>query len=169
MCIRDREGYARFSLLGGVAARTLPGREVYLLTEGEPLYGVIACLPPHVLSAEQREQTIEVKDMYIDLGLDEAQAKARVPLGTPGVFRGNAEVLNGQYICGKALDDKACVATILDAVSKMCIRDRYTAAWTLSSPSAMESRMPGRLRAVSSCACRWSCMSCPLNRSKWNM
>lgn len=113
------EGYARFSLLGGVDARTLPGREVYLLTEGAPVYGVIACLPPHVLTAEQREQTIEVKDMYIDLGMDGERAEALVPLGTPGVFRGHAEVLNKKYICGKALDDKACVATILDAVSRL--------------------------------------------------
>ena len=112
-------GYARFATLGGVDARTLPGRELYLMTEDGPLYGVIACLPPHVLTAAQREETIEVKDLYIDLGLEDGVAQARIPVGTPGVFRGDAEVFNEKYICGKALDDKACVAIILDAVDRL--------------------------------------------------
>ena len=49
------EGFLKFSALGGLDERTLPGREVRVLAPEGPLYGVIACLPPHVLTAEQRE------------------------------------------------------------------------------------------------------------------
>ena len=49
------EGFLRFSAIGGVDVRMLPGREVTVLAK-EPLYGVIDCLPPHVLTAEQKEQ-----------------------------------------------------------------------------------------------------------------
>ena len=56
----------KFSALGGLDERTLPGREVRVLAPEGPLYGVVACLPPHVLTAEQKEQAVEIKAI-IDL------------------------------------------------------------------------------------------------------
>ena len=55
------EGFLKFSALGGLDERTLPGREVRVLAPEGALCGVIAFLPPHVLTAEQREQSVEIK------------------------------------------------------------------------------------------------------------
>lgn len=112
------EGYLRFSTIGGVDARMLPGREVTVLAE-EPLYGVIGCLPPHVLSAEEREKSIKVKDLYIDIGFSQEEAEKRVPPGTYGVFRGDAFDLGSEYICGKAMDDRMCVAMLLKTMENL--------------------------------------------------
>ena len=54
------EGFLKFSALGGLDERTLPGREVRVLAPEGPLYGVIACLPPHVLTARSEEHTSEL-------------------------------------------------------------------------------------------------------------
>lgn len=112
------EGFLRFSAIGGVDTRMLPGREVTVMGE-EPLYGVIDCLPPHVLTAEQREQAIQIKDLYIDLGLTQEEAEKRVPIGTPGVFRGDLVSLQGDCISGKALDDRLCAAVLLSALEEL--------------------------------------------------
>ncbi len=112
------EGFLRFSAIGGVDSRMLPGREVTVMGE-EPLYGVIDCLPPHVLSAEQREQAVQLKDLYIDLGLSQEEAEKRVPIGTPGVFRGDLIRLQGDSLSGKALDDRLCAAVLLATLDEL--------------------------------------------------
>lgn len=112
------EGFLKFAALGGVDSRMLPGREVRVLAD-PPVYGVVACLPPHVLSAEQRERAIEIKDLFIDIGLDDAAARQRVPIGTPGVFDGPLFDLQGDSFVCKALDDRLCAAVILQALENL--------------------------------------------------
>ena len=113
------EGFLKFAALGGLDARTLPGREVRVMAPEGELYGIIACLPPHVLSAEQREQAVEIKDLFIDLGLSQAEAEKRVPLGTPGVFEGPMFDLQGDSFVSKALDDRLCAAVVLKVLDEL--------------------------------------------------
>ena len=113
------EGFLKFSALGGLDERTLPGREVRVLAPEGPLYGVVACLPPHVLTAEQKEQAVEIKDLFIDLGLSQAEAEKRVPNGTPGVFEGPMFDLQGDNFVSKALDDRICAAVVLQVLENL--------------------------------------------------
>jgi endoglucanase len=112
------EGYLRFEVLGGIDARMLPGREVSILTE-PPIFGVVSCLPPHVLTAEQMEKPIAVKDMYIDVGLSDEKAKERVPVGTPAVYRDSPRMLENRVFTGKAVDDRASFAAIIFALEEL--------------------------------------------------
>ncbi|MCI8990927.1 MAG: M42 family metallopeptidase, partial [Lawsonibacter sp.] len=61
------EGFLRFAPLGGVDPRMLPDREVVLLTD-PPIHGVVACLPPHVQTADDMNNSLPIKDLYIDVG-----------------------------------------------------------------------------------------------------
>lgn len=106
------KGFLRFANLGGIDPRMLPAREVKILTP-EPLYGVIDTLPPHVLDSEDMDKTIDAKKLCIDVGLTEKEAKERVPLGTPAVFAGGCRELGENVLCGKAMDDRACMAVII--------------------------------------------------------
>lgn len=114
----QEEGFLKFSLLGGVDVRMLPGHEVNIMTE-PPLYGVIACLPPHVLTAEQKEKAIEAKSMYIDAGLSADEAERLVQPGTPGTFAGAPFMLGEDCICSKALDNRSCVAIMLEVAERL--------------------------------------------------
>ena len=113
------EGFLKFSALGGLDERTLPGREVRVLAPEGPLYGVVACLPPHVLTAEQKEEAVEIKNLFIDLGLSQAEAEKRVPIGTPGVFEGPMFDLQGDNFVSKALDDRICAAVVLQVLENL--------------------------------------------------
>ncbi len=113
------EGFLKFSALGGLDERTLPGREVRVLAPEGPLFGVVACLPPHVLTAEQKEQAVEIKNLFIDLGLSQAEAEKRVPIGTPGVFEGPMFDLQGDNFVSKALDDRICAAVVLQVLENL--------------------------------------------------
>jgi endoglucanase len=109
------EGFLRFELIGGIDPRILPGRELTILN-GENLFGVVSCLPPHLLSPEQMEKTIAVKDMYIDAGLSDEEAKKRIPIGTVAVYRDEPRKLENNFLCGKAMDDRSCFVAILRAL-----------------------------------------------------
>ena len=106
-----KDGFLRFKA-NGVDVRMLPDREVTILTQ-PPILCVVACLPPHVLSAEEREKAPEIKDLYVDTGLSQEEAERRIPVGTPMVYRTDFTVLGERQLCAKAMDDRACFAALL--------------------------------------------------------
>lgn len=106
------EGFLRFCSIGGVDPRMLPDREVTVLTD-PPLFGVVACLPPHIQKAGESSKSIPMEKLIIDVGLDQAQAEAAIPLGTPIVYRGGCFGLGETRLCGKAMDDRSCFAALL--------------------------------------------------------
>lgn len=106
-----KDGFLRFSA-NGVDLRMLPDREVTVLVN-PPMLGVVACLPPHVLSAEDREKAPETKDLFIDVGLSRERAERLIPIGTPVVYRTDFTRLGARQVCAKALDDRACFTALL--------------------------------------------------------
>lgn len=112
------EGFLRFSSLGGVDPRMLPDREVVLLTD-PPICGVVACLPPHVQTAEDMDKALPIKDLCIDVGLSREEAERRIPIGTPATYRGGCMSLGEELLCGKALDDRAGFAVLLDVLEQL--------------------------------------------------
>ncbi|MCL2401903.1 MAG: M42 family peptidase [Oscillospiraceae bacterium] len=106
------EGFLRFHALGGLDARTLSAAEVRILAD-PPLYGVICAMPPHVLKKEDTDKALKIEDLFIDIGLNQAQAETAVPLGTAGVMYNGVRRFGEHLLCGKALDDRAGFAAIL--------------------------------------------------------
>lgn len=126
------EGFLKFQSLGSIDPRNLPGCEVILMSE-RPVYGVIACLPPHVLSAEEKEKVIEIKNLYIDAGLSEDEARKLITPGTAGVFRSGFYRLGSGQITGKAFDNRLCVAVMLDALEKLADKELDVELFALAS------------------------------------
>lgn len=108
------EGFLKFSALGGIDPRVLPTREVMLLTQ-PPIFGVIATMPPHVLSWEDMEKSQKIDELFIDCGLNAQEAEKIAP-GTPAVFVSSPLALAGDRVSGKAMDDRFCFAVILRAL-----------------------------------------------------
>ena len=112
------EGFLRFAPLGGVDARMLPDREVLLLAD-PPVYGVVACLPPHVQSGEDMDKSLPIQDLFIDAGLSQEEAERRIPVGTPATYRGGCSPLGQDLLHGKSLDDRAGFAVLLDVLERL--------------------------------------------------
>lgn len=112
------EGFLRFAPLGGVDPRMLPDREVTILTQ-PPMLGVVACLPPHIQTREDMNRSQPIRELYIDVGLSQEEAERRIPIGTPAVYRAGCVPMGDELLCGKALDDRACFAVLLDALERL--------------------------------------------------
>ena len=107
MLVTDHDkGYLKFAAIG-IDTRILPGLEVRVCTE-PPILGVVSCLPPHVLSREEREKPFPMDQLYVDCGLTAEEAPLRVPVGTRIVYNTEPFEMGKGILCGKSLDDRAC-------------------------------------------------------------
>ncbi len=106
------EGFLRFTQIGGVDPRMLPDREVTVLTD-PPRFGVVACLPPHMLTRADADKSTPVDKLYIDVGLTQAQAEKMIPVGTPVAYRCGCFPLGDNRVCGKSMDDRSCFVALL--------------------------------------------------------
>lgn len=118
----DKTGFLRFANLGGIDPRMLPAREVKLLTS-PPIHGIIDTMPPHALSSEDMEKSIDPKKLFIDAGLSAEAAERLIPLGTPVVFAGAGEAFGENQLCSKSMDDRACVAIIIKVMEALSGKD----------------------------------------------
>lgn len=110
-------GFLRFENLGGVDIRLLPALEVELLTKNGVLRGVIDVLPPHLLSASEKEKPIPMDRLCIDAGFpSEEEARAAVPQGTCAAFVTPFFSLGEHQVCSRSLDDRACAAILLSVM-----------------------------------------------------
>lgn len=105
------KGFLKFISIG-VDARLLPGLEVKVCTE-PPIYGVVSCLPPHILSEEEQDKSFAIDKLRIDCGLTPEEAPERVPIGTPVVYNTKPFLMGEKTVCGKSLDDRACFAILV--------------------------------------------------------
>lgn len=112
------EGFLRFDDLGGVDPRMLPDRELVIMTD-PPIYGVVACMPPHVQSRDDMDKSQPINELVIDVGLSQEEAQRLIPVGTPAVFRAGCIALGQDILCGKSLDDRSCFAILVDTVEQL--------------------------------------------------
>lgn len=125
------KGFIRFTTVGGVDERILPGQEV--IVHGlRPLPGVIAAKPPHLLPPEERKKVTSRDQLFVDVGLPEEEVSSLVKVGDFISFQAKCIKLQGDMASGKAFDDRASVAALiycLELLSQMKHRwDVYAVA-----------------------------------------
>ena len=107
-----KDGFLQFGTIGGVDIRMLPDREVTILTE-PPIFGLVTCYPPHLLSKNDTDKSISLSDLFLDVGMDQGQAESRISVGTPVVFRSTFCTLKNGLVSSKALDDRSGFTALL--------------------------------------------------------
>lgn len=133
MSIED-DGFLGFTTLGGFDPRVLPGLEVTVHGRGGDYFGVIGAKPPHVLSEEDRSKVLKVDELFIDVGLPKEKAAKLISVGDIISLRAPLLALHGKAVAGRALDDRAGVAMMLEAMKalkkKPCLADVVFTATT---------------------------------------
>jgi len=115
--IEEKTGFLRIHPLGGFDPKTLVAQRVIVHTETKDLIGCIGSKPIHVMTEEERKKPLELKDMFVDLGLPADEVKQLVEVGDPVTLR--QDFLVGEStISGKALDDRTGLYIAVEAVKR---------------------------------------------------
>jgi endoglucanase len=104
------EGLFRFETVGGIDARQLVGKPVWVGKDHVP--GVIGAKPIHHTTPEERKNAIPLEALRIDLG-PAGGSKARV--GDRATFATRFEQVGPSFF-GKALDNRLGVATLIELI-----------------------------------------------------
>jgi endoglucanase len=112
LMVRDIvDGFIYVHRISGVDNRVMVSQPVVVHGK-RPLPGLVASVPPHLLSAEARKKYPSFEELVIDVGLPADEVGELVHLGdliTPDV---PMIELMGKRVAGKAMDDRACVAMV---------------------------------------------------------
>jgi len=109
----EEGGFLRFTPVGTIDPRTLPGQAVEIHGK-KKLRGVIGAAPPHLLSAKERKETVPLDKLFIDPGLNEDSVKALVSIGDyVSLEQKPLKLKEGNIISGKALDNRAGVTALV--------------------------------------------------------
>ncbi len=112
----EESGFLRFDTIGGITNIVMPGQRILLQGEKGILKGIIGTKPPHLMTPEEQAKIIPKEDLFIDVGADSiSQANEKgVDVGTTGVFDAEFTNLGDGYYRGKALDDRAGCAVLIE-------------------------------------------------------
>lgn len=110
-------GMIRFQPLGGWWNQVLLAQRVQIITDNGPVVGVVSSIPPHLLSEEQRNKPMEIKNMLIDVGADDREDAKKMgikpgqqivpicpftPMANPKKIL--AKAWDNRYGCGLAIE-----------------------------------------------------------------
>lgn len=105
------DGLLKFGTVGGIDRRVLPGKSV---TIGKNVHGVVGVKPIHVLKKEEREKSVPLEELYLDIGaLTREEAQAAVLPGDTATFDSVFQAENGT-VMGRAMDDRAGCAILIE-------------------------------------------------------
>ena len=117
------KGFLYFQTLGGWWGQVILAQQVTITTrKGNSFHGVVGSKPPHILSTEERKKTVEIKDMFIDIG---ATSKKEVlkwgirpgDMITP--YIDYQRLNNSSYLLAKAWDNRIGTAAVLRAFQNL--------------------------------------------------
>jgi endoglucanase len=111
------EGFLFFASIGGVDPSILPGSRVVVHGEGGPIDGVIGRKAVHLLTQTERGATLELRQLWIDIGAkNRKEAQRSVRVGDPVTFVLDVVRLGDDLMAGPAFDNKCGLWVVMEAL-----------------------------------------------------
>jgi tetrahedral aminopeptidase len=115
----EPNGFLRFTPIGGWDPRIIPSHSMTVVAgDGRRVSGVIGVPPPHITPPADRERPHKMDDLFVDIGASSADevASMGIRIGSPAVIAYPFETLSENIVRGKALDDRAGCAILIETL-----------------------------------------------------
>ena len=121
----DDNGFLRFHTLGGFDPKTLTAQRV-IVHGKKDLIGVMGSKPIHIMSAEERNKTVQISDFFIDLGMPKKEVEKYVAIGDT-ITRDRQLIEMGECVNCKSIDNRVSVYILIETLKllKNCPYDVY--------------------------------------------
>ena len=116
-----KDGFLQFAKMGGIDDRILPAQKVMVYSRKGTFPGVVGSKPPHIQKEEERKKVLASDDLFIDVGAEnkEAALALGIAVGDPVGFDVRYTQLGKDVVMGKAFDNRAGCATMVEALKLM--------------------------------------------------
>lgn len=116
----ENSGLLKFDSVGGIDPRVVIGKNVRIKgINGETVHGVIGTKAVHMQTEEERENSLKISDLFIDIGATKKEdAENLVALGERVAFDGEFFEFGDGFILAKALDDRIGCYLLLKLIEK---------------------------------------------------
>ncbi|MGK2955400.1 MAG: M42 family metallopeptidase [Solirubrobacterales bacterium] len=115
----DDKGFLYFAPIGGWDPQILVGQRVTITGNEGQVPGVAGRLPIHLLDPEQRKKVVKLKEMHIDIGVDDKEeAEALVSVGDPVVIDTEPMAVAGGRLVSRSMDNRLGSYIALEALRR---------------------------------------------------
>lgn len=112
----EESGLLRFSNVGGIDTRVVVGKPVRLESGA---VGVVGAKPIHLQKPAEQDEPLKMEGLYIDIGASSREeAEKLVSLGDRAAFRSDFIPFGSHKIKGKAIDDRAGCAVLMELLER---------------------------------------------------
>ncbi|MBR5310616.1 MAG: M20/M25/M40 family metallo-hydrolase [Oscillospiraceae bacterium] len=113
----EESGFLRFSCIGSVDSRVIVGKR--LLVGRNAIPGLLGSKAIHLVKKEEFDNPTKTSDLYIDIGAENREeAEKLVSIGDRAVFDSDFEKFGDGCVMGRALDDRAGCAMLMELLKE---------------------------------------------------
>lgn len=112
------QGFLRVDQIGSLDPRILPSQNVMVHGKRD-LPGVIGSRPPHVLTAQERKESLPLSRLFVDVGMSDAQVRELVSIGDSITMDRQVLPLLNDAFAGKAFDDRSSMVVMLEMLRQL--------------------------------------------------
>lgn len=117
------DGLLKFNTVGGINENVICGKSVVVGEKQIP--GVIGLKPVHLLDSDERQKTVPIEDLYIDIGAkNKNEVLENISIGDSACFLPNY-VLENNMIKSKAIDDRVGCFILINLIKQNLPFDMY--------------------------------------------
>ena len=119
----EENGFLKMAPVGGWWGHVVPAHKVTIKTLDDKIYyGVVGSTPPHGMKPEVRNKVMEIKDMYVDLGVKNKQEVLDLGINIGDSIIPYTEFMvmnNPDFVCSKAFDDRIGAAVVVEVLNNL--------------------------------------------------
>lgn len=126
------DGFLRFTSIGGLDPRVLPGQLVTVHGR-EDLPGLVIQPPDQLLPKGSAEGAVAIPHLLIDTGLLPAEVNRKVQVGDLVSYAQQPLEMGGDFLVGHTLDNRASIAVVTHCLKLLQTRQHIWDVWAVAS------------------------------------
>lgn len=131
----NKDGFIHFQAIGSFWSHLIAGQMMKVITKDNKKYlGVIGSYPTHGIPKKIKEKTMNLEDLYLDLGVSSAEKVKELGIEIGDMIVPNTEfqALNQEgYYVGKALDNRVSDFILMELLNKDISNINLVGAFTV--------------------------------------
>ncbi len=131
------DGLLRFTSIGGLDPRVLPGQLVTVHGRGD-LPGMIVQPLASLLPQSNNDGAVPISQLLIDVGLEVAEVRRKVQIGDLVSYAQQPVEMTGETLAGHSLDNRASVAVVTHCLQLLRDRKHAWDVWAVASTQEEE-------------------------------